>query len=223
MKPKIAEFERICVVDARPETARLVEVALVVVELLATKVLRVVEPVDQKLAVLMRPELERVVVVALVVVLFVAVNDWRVVEPLTSRVDTFERVDEAVEINPFKNARVVEVAFSPEASVVNGNPNELPQPVQLVTVKFPIDATFARRSVVEALVAKMLVEVALVVEALVAKKLVEVAFVVVPFDAVKDWRVVEPRKSACPVVVAPPKIVRPEAVVLLPMVDDARE
>ena len=54
-------------------------------------------------------------------------------------------------------------------------------------------------------------------------RVVEVALVVVPFDAVKDWRVVEPRKSACPVVVAPPKIVRPEAVVLLPMVDDARE
>ena len=45
----------------------------------------------------------------------------------------------------------------------------------------------------------------------------------VPDAAVNDWRVVEPRKSACPVVVAPPKMVRPEAVVLLPMVEEARE
>ena len=54
-------------------------------------------------------------------------------------------------------------------------------------------------------------------------RVVEVALVVVPFDAVKDWRVVEPRKSACPVVVAPPKMVRPVPAPPAPMVEDAEE
>ena len=80
-----------------------------------------------------------------------AVKDWRVVEPLTRRVDTFESVDDAAEINPFKNARVVDVAFSPVESVVNGNPKLIEkQPVQLVTVRAPIFATLARRLVEEA-------------------------------------------------------------------------
>ena len=54
-------------------------------------------------------------------------------------------------------------------------------------------------------------------------RVVEVALVVVPFDAVKDWRVVEPRKSACPVVVAPPKMVRPVPTPLAPIVVEALE
>lgn len=53
--------------------------------------------------------------------------------------------------------------------------------------------------------------------------LVEVAEVIVPWVAVKFWRVVDPRKRAWPVVVAPPKMVRPEALVLLPIVDEASE
>ena len=48
--------------------------------------------------------------------------------------------------------------------------------------------------------------------------MVEVALV-----AVNDWRVVLPRTRKLLVVVAPPKIVRPEPVVLLPMVEEARE
>ena len=62
-------------------------------------------------------------------------------------------VDEAVETNPFKNAMVVEVDCSPVPKVTNGYANELPlpQPVQFVTVRFPITAVLALRSVVEAL------------------------------------------------------------------------
>ena len=51
----------------------------------------------------------------------------------------------------------------------------------------------------------------------------EVAEVIVPCEDVNAWRVVEPRTSDSPVVVAPPKIVRPEAVVLLPIVEEAKE
>lgn len=46
---------------------------------------------------------------------------------------------------------------------------------------------------------------------------------VVPAEALKTCRVVEPRFNICPVVVAPPKIVRPVAVVLLPIVVEAVE
>ena len=53
--------------------------------------------------------------------------------------------------------------------------------------------------------------------------MVEVAEVVVPWKAVKVCNVVEPRWRNSPVVVAPPKIVKPEAVVLLPMVVEAVE
>jgi hypothetical protein len=53
--------------------------------------------------------------------------------------------------------------------------------------------------------------------------LVEVALVVVPLVAVKVWSVVDPRCRNSPVVVAPPKIVKPDAAVLLPMVEDAKE
>ena len=62
------------------------------------------------------------------------------------------KVEEAVERKPFKKARVVEVAFSPEPRVVNGKVNELPlpHPVQLVTVRLPMFATFALRLVEEA-------------------------------------------------------------------------
>jgi hypothetical protein len=42
----------------------------------------------------------------------------RVVEPRTKREEV--RVEEAVEINPLLNSRVVDVAFSPVASFVNG-------------------------------------------------------------------------------------------------------
>ena len=144
---------------------------------------RVDEPVAQKFVVERSPELKSVVVVALVVVEFVAVNDWSVVEPFTRKVEMFERVEDAVEINPFKNARVVEVAFSPVPRVVNGKAKELPQPVQLVTVKLPIDATLALRSVVEARFdTKRFVEVALF----------ERSVPIVPEAAVKLWRVVEP-------------------------------
>ena len=48
---------------------------------------------------------------------------------------------------------VVEVAFSPEPNVVNGKANDAPpapQPVHEVTVKLPIVAVLALKSVVEA-------------------------------------------------------------------------
>jgi len=105
-----------------------------------------------------------------------------------------------------------------------------PQPVQEVTVRAPIAATLARRLVVEArLETKKSVVVALwrVVEPrtkrLVEERLVEVAEVVVPWKAEKVCKVVEPRWRNSPVVVAPPKIVKPLAVVLLPMVEEAKE
>ena len=61
---------------------------------------------ERKLVVEARPEMKRLVVVALVVVELVAVKSVR--------------VEDAVETKPFKKARVVEVACSPEERVVNG-------------------------------------------------------------------------------------------------------
>ncbi len=46
---------------------------------------------------------------------------------------------------------------------------------------------------------------------------------IVPCEDVNACKVVEPRTRDWPVVVAPPKMVKPEAVVLLPMVEEARE
>ena len=49
------------------------------------------------------------------------VDDRSVVEALVATMDaTFERVDDAVEMKPFRKARVVEVAFSVEPRVVQG-------------------------------------------------------------------------------------------------------
>jgi len=65
---------------------------------------------------------------------------------------TSVRVDDAVEINPFRNARVVEVACSLVESLVNGQPNvpAPPQPEHDETTKLPIVAEFAKSSVVDA-------------------------------------------------------------------------
>lgn len=119
--PMIPVLARISVVEARPETAKFVVVAFVVVEFCAVKFCRVVEllarifserifPIAAVLAlksvVEALPEIKRVVVVAFVVV---ELEAWKSV-----------RVDEAVEIKPFVNTRVVEVACSPVASVRNG-------------------------------------------------------------------------------------------------------
>ena len=81
----------------------------------------------------------KAVAVAFVVVLFEAVK--------------FVSVEEALEMKPLPNWRVVEVDCSPVPRVTNGYANELPlpQPVQFVTVRFPITAVLALRSVVEAL------------------------------------------------------------------------
>ena len=57
----------------------------------------------------------------------------------------------------------------------------------------------------------------------VTERLVEAKLVVVPAVPVNNCRVVEPRARSCPVVVAPPKMVRPEPVVLLPIVEEASE
>ena len=105
------------------------------------------------------------VVMKLVVVPVCPVKSWRVVEARMR--GPAVNVEEAVERKPFKNARVVEVACSLVASLVNGQENviePLPQPLQLVTVRLPMLATFARRLVVEAkLETYRLVVVALVV------------------------------------------------------------
>lgn len=107
--PTFATLALSSVVEASPETARLVVVALVVVELAAVKLVR---------------------------------------------------VDEAVERKPFRNASVVEVACSPEPSLVKGKPKLEPAAGQEV-----------RQSPVK--------------HNVLAAKVVEVAFVVVAFCAVK--------------------------------------
>ena len=53
--------------------------------------------------------------------------------------------------------------------------------------------------------------------------LVTAKLVVVPWKALNCCRVVEPKTKNWPVVVAPALIVKPEAVVLLPIVDEAKE
>jgi hypothetical protein len=64
------------------------------------------------------------------------------------------KVEEAVERKPLRSASVVEVACSPVPSLVNGHAKVMPlpeaQPVQLVTLRLPIVAVLARRSVVDA-------------------------------------------------------------------------
>lgn len=85
------------------------------------------------------PEMAKPVVVAAVPVAFVK-------RKLVS-------VEEAVEINPSKKAKVVDVAFSPELKVVNGKSKlepPAPHPVQLPTVILPKMALLALRLVVEA-------------------------------------------------------------------------
>ena len=91
-----------------------------------------------KLVVEARPDTYKSVLVAAVPVAF-----WNV---------KLVRVVEAVEIKPLRKARVVEVACSLEESLVNGQaiPPALPQPVQEVTVRFPIFPILALKLVVEA-------------------------------------------------------------------------
>jgi hypothetical protein len=122
-EPRALVFKIELVTD---ETARLVVVAAVVVACWPVKFWRVVEPLNKalvkvaksevrepmmpvlarRLVVEARPETKRFVVVASVVV-------ERVMMASVS-------VDEAVERKPFWKARVVEVAFSPVPSLVNG-------------------------------------------------------------------------------------------------------
>jgi len=125
-----------------------------------------------------------------------------------------ERVDDAGARKPLRKARVVEVAFSPVPRVVNGKLKELPQPVHDETTKLPIVAKFALKFVVDAKEE--------------TKRLVVVAFcesrvATVPDADTNDWRVVDPSAKNSPVVVAPPKMVRPVPVVPAPIVDEARE
>ena len=60
----------------------------------------------------------KVVEVALVEVELDAVKFWRVDDPATNKLELM--VEEALEKKPLSNARVVEVAFSPDARVVKG-------------------------------------------------------------------------------------------------------
>ena len=60
----------------------------------------------------------KVVEVALVEVELDAVKFWRVEDPATNKLELM--VEEALEKKPLSNARVVEVAFSPDARVVKG-------------------------------------------------------------------------------------------------------
>jgi len=87
--------------------------------------------------------------VAEVVVAMVAVKLCKVVEPSASKV---LKVVEAVETKPLRKAKVVEVAFSPVPSVVQGKAKlpPPPQPVQDPTIRLPRMAEFARKFVVEA-------------------------------------------------------------------------
>ena len=117
-----------------------------------------------------------------------AVNIWRVVEPSERKLVVVAPprivkpvpvvpppiVEDATARKPFWNESVVEVACSLVPSFVKGQEKVIapePQPVQLVTVKFPILAVFDRRSVVEARAE--------------TNRLVDVAFVLVLFVAVK--------------------------------------
>ena len=69
--------------------------------------------------------------------------------PVIARLELI--VEEAVEINPFKNASVVDVACSPVDSFVKGQAIVPPEhPLHVVTVRFPMFATFALRLVVDA-------------------------------------------------------------------------
>src|SRR3989344_9665933 len=59
-------------------------------------------------------------------------------------------VVDAVEIKPSRKASLVEVACSLVESLVKGQAIPPPQPVQVVTVRLPMLATFDRKLVVEA-------------------------------------------------------------------------
>ena len=147
--PIEAVLVRNSVVEARPETKRLVVVAAVPVAFWKVRFWRVVEPLFNKpqlvikpnipvlarrLVVEARPETKRFVVVALVPVAFWKVKFWSVVEPLSKR---------------------------------------------LVSVLAPALKTEAKRFVVEAVIAKKLVVVAFVVVELVLVRLVLVSVVIV--------------------------------------------
>ena len=119
---------------------------------------------------------------------------WEVVALVAVKV---VRVEEAEEMRPLLNSRVVEVAFSPVPRVLNGKE------------KVEADGNDVRQSPDK--------------HNAVVAKLVVVAEVVVEFLAVTFWRVVEPKARKSEVVVAPPRIVRPVPVVLPPIVDEARE
>jgi len=79
------------------------------------------------------------------------------------------KVEEAVEMKPFKNSIVVEVEFSPVARVLKG------------------------KAKVEA--AGKAVRQSPPIQRVLVAKVVEVALVVVAFEAVKFWRVDEPVTS----------------------------
>ena len=115
-------------------------------------------PVTERLAV------EKLVEVALVVVALVAVN--------------VESVEEAVDRKPFSNARVVEVACSPEPSLVKG------QAKVEAAGKAVLQSPEIQRMVVEAYWEDSRVVEAFVTVRLVVVKFVEVAFVVVAEVAV---------------------------------------
>lgn len=78
------------------------------------------------------------------------VEESKVVEALVAWKRPFTD-EEALAMKPPTNSMIVEVACSPPACLVNGQEKEEePHPVQLVTVRLPMLATLARRSVVEA-------------------------------------------------------------------------
>lgn len=107
---------------------KFVEVAEVIVPLKAVKACRVVEPRERKSVVVAPPRMVRPV---------------PVVPP--------PRVEEAVARKPPWKLMMVAVACSLVESLVKGQEKVMEeQPVQEVTVKLPMFATFARRLVVEA-------------------------------------------------------------------------
>ena len=169
----------------------------------------------------------------MVVVPLVAVNDCRVVEPTTKRspwplmvvvalrpkkaVPAENSVVVALEI--FKRAGrervqvlLVERSWAPAEEVIWF---EVPAMVMVVagaTKSVPETAAPSAPPPPERVFKR---EPAAMLE---MAKLVEV-----PAVPVKSCKVVEERARSCPVVVAPPKMVRPEPVVLLPIVEEASE
>jgi hypothetical protein len=185
--PKVPELLKSVVLDAVPETYKEVVVACEVVAFNPVKFCKVLEPVMTRLPAVWVPVnvsvvpvcvvTKDVVDVELVVVAFNPVKFCKVLDPVTRRFESVVNPDVTLSV-PVKLAaeEMVWPLMRPE--------------VMAPAVSEPMVPVFAKK---------------FVVDAVVAKKVVVVAFVEVEFNPVKFWRVVEPLTWRFAKTLLPPK------------------